>query len=101
MTNFPVNAATWCIFVLACMWASFQMSSSVETYIRGCQSHTFSNTQVTLNILIGRLLEHEEDGEAVIMRDGGQFSDEGLPDDEWKNHLLLVEPIGSMRTAKV
>ena len=30
-----------------------------------------------------------------------QLSDEGLTDDEWKNHSVIEEPIGSMLTAKV
>ena len=31
------------------------------------------------------------------MRHEDQFSDEGLTDKEWKNHLLLEEPMVSMR----
>ena len=46
------------------------MSRSVETYIR------FSD------IFTGSLLENEQDEEPVVMRDGGQFPDEGLTHDE-------------------
>ena len=37
-------------FARNCVWASFQMSRSVGTCIRGCQNYCFSNTQDTLNI---------------------------------------------------
>ena len=52
-TNFPTNAATWCIFACYCMWASFQMSGIVQTYTRRCQNSSLSNTQDILNIFIG------------------------------------------------
>ena len=58
------------------------MSTSVETYIRGCQDDSFSSTQDILN---GSVLQHEQEGEPVITRDEEQFSDDGLTDDEWKN----------------
>ena len=60
------------------------MSRSVETYTRGCQNYSLSNTQGTLNILIGSLFENRQDGEPSIIRHEKQISDEGLTDDEWK-----------------
>ena len=68
------------------MIASFQMSRSVQTCIRGCQDFSFSNTQDILNILTGSLLGNEQNGEQVILREEEQFSDEGLTDGEWKNY---------------
>ena len=62
LTIFPVNTATWCIFARDCVWASFQMSRSVETCIRGCQDYPSSNTQDILSILTGRLPENKQEG---------------------------------------
>ena len=70
-----------------------------QSYIKGCQNCSISKLPDILSILIGCLLEDEQEGEPVIVRDE-QFSDEGLTDDEWKNHVLLEETIGSMVTAK-
>ena len=50
--------------------------------------------QDSLNILTGSLLENEQDGDPVMMRDEEQLSDEGLTDDEWKKHLFVEEPVG-------
>ena len=47
------------------------------------------------NVILTKVHSH------AVMRDEEQFSDDGLTDDEWKNHLLLDEPIGSMPTAKI
>ena len=77
-TNFPVNTATRCTSARDCMWASVQMSRSVETCIRGCHSFSFSNTQDTLNIVTGSVLEHEQDGEPVKMRDVEGLADGDL-----------------------
>ena len=63
LTNVPVKTAKWCFFSRDCMWASFRKSTSVETYIRGCQNDSFSNTQDIPNMLIGSLLENEQEGE--------------------------------------
>ena len=76
LTRFPVNTGTWCVFARDCMWASFQMSRSVETNSRGC------HTQDMLNILTGSLLENEQDGESVILRDEETCSGECLTDDD-------------------
>ena len=92
LTKYPGNTTTWCIFARDCMWASFQMRRSVVPCIRGCQYGSFSNTQDIVNILTGSILENEQDGEPVIVRDTEPFSDEGLTDGEWK-HLLLEESI--------
>ena len=59
-----------------------------------------SDTQDPLNILTG-ILENEQDGEQVVLRDEERFSGEGLTDDAWNNHLLLEELIGSMLTTRV
>ena len=72
------------------------MSRSVESCIR-----VVSNTQDMLYVLTGRLLEHEQDEQPVIMRDEGPLPCEGLTDEEWENHLLFEETIGCMLTAKV
>ena len=45
-----------------------------------------------LNILSGSILENEQDGEPVILRDSGEC----VTDGEWTHHLLLEDPIGSM-----
>ena len=66
LINFSVNTATWCIFARDCMRASFQVSRSIETCIRGCQNYSFSNAQDILNILTGSLPENEQDGERVF-----------------------------------
>ena len=66
LTRSPVNTAKWCIFARDCMWASFQMSRSVDTCISGCQNYSFSNTQDILNILTGSFLENERDREPAI-----------------------------------
>ena len=78
LTHFPVNTATWCIFARDCMWASLQMSRSVETCITGCQNSAFSNAQDMPNFLTGSLFENEQSEEPVLLRDEGQFSCEGL-----------------------
>ena len=54
-----------------------------------------------LNILTGSFLDTEQDEKPAVLRDETHFSDERLADDEWKNHPLLEEPIGSMLTANV
>ena len=51
MFKFEVNTAAWCTFARDCMRASFHMSRSVDTCIRGCQNHSFPKTQDILNIL--------------------------------------------------
>ena len=50
-----------------------------------------------LDIPIGSLQENEHSEELIILRDGRQFSDEVLTNDEWSSHLSL-ESIGSMLT---
>ena len=82
LTFFPVNTATCCICARDCIWVSLQMSRSVETCIRGCQNYSSPNTQEILHILIGSLLEHEQSGELVILRDEEQIADESLTDGE-------------------
>ena len=72
LTNFPVNTAKWCIFSSDCMWASFQMCRSVETYNRSCQNYSD-----ILNVLIRSLFENEQSEDAVILHDGGQFPGDG------------------------
>ena len=52
-------------------------------------------------MLTGVLLENDQEGGPVFTRDEEQFSNEGLTDDNWKNHLLLEEPFGNMLTAQV
>ena len=47
------------------------------------------------------LVEDEQDGEPVLMRDEEQYSEDHLTDGEWKQHILFEEPIGSMLTAEV
>ena len=67
------------------------MSRFVETYIRGCQNYPFLKKQDFVNILIGSLLKHFQDGEPVIIRD----------EDERIDDLFLEGPIGIMLTAQV
>ena len=57
LTNFPVNTATVGIFTHDCMWASLQMSISVDSCIRDCQHNSLANTQDIQNILVGSHLE--------------------------------------------
>ena len=86
LTSFPIHTATWCVFARDFMWASFQMSRIVETYIGGCPNRSFSNTQDMLNILIGSLLEDEHNEEPVLLH-GGRYSGEDLIHDERKRFL--------------
>ena len=55
LKNFPVNTAMWCTFARDFVWASFKMSRSVQTFFRGCQNRSFSDTQDILNILTGSI----------------------------------------------
>ena len=80
--KFPSRHCNVVIFARCCTWASFQMSRSVEAYIRCCQDYTFSNTQGQLNILTGSLLENKEDEDPVIMRDEEQNLHESVTEDE-------------------
>ena len=84
LSSSPVNTATCCIIAGDCMWASFQKSRAVDTCIRCCQKHSFPNTQDTLNILIGSILENEQGGEPVILRDEEKFVSECLIDVAWE-----------------
>ena len=78
LTHFQVNTATWCTFARYCMWASFQMSRSIDTCTRDCQNYSISNTQDILTILTGSFLENEQNGEPSILRDGERLSSKCL-----------------------
>ena len=77
MTNVPIITATWCIVARDCIWASLQMSRIVETHTRCCHASYFTDTQDFLNMLIGSLLEDEQNEEPVILHDRGHCSGEG------------------------
>ena len=47
------------------------------------------NTQEILNILTRSLLDHEQDGEPVVLRDEERFSGECLTDGKKKNLSLM------------
>ena len=49
-----------------------------------------------LNILTGSLLDNGQDEEPVTLRHEEHFSAESLSSDEWKIHLVLEAPTGSM-----
>ena len=89
LTNIPINKAAWCVFARDCKWCIIANEPKSGDVHQSCQNSSLSNTLDILNILIGCLLEDEQDGEPVTVRDEEQFSDEGLNDDEWKNHHLI------------
>ena len=51
--------------------------------------------------MVGSILANEQDERPIVVRDEVEFSGEGLPGDQWGNHLLFEEPMGSMLISKV
>ena len=73
LTNIPIHTATWCVFARDCMWASFQMRRIVETYTRGCQNSSFTNTQDILNIMNGSKAKiHSARRRSIVRRRHGR-----------------------------
>ena len=75
------------------MIVCWQVSRIVDSHARGCQNSFLSNTQDVLNLLIGSVLEDEQNEESLMLHDGGAFQAKswqmmnGKVIDVWKSRL--------------
>ena len=99
-TNSPKNIATWCTFALDCM-GTISNERTVETHTRGCHNSSVTNTQDTLNVLIGSLrkMSKVKNQSFCVAEDNCPVT--GLTNDEWNSHVFFEEPIGTVLQANV
>ena len=87
-TNSPVNTATWSIFERDCVGIIRNEQISRDVHQRLSEQSFLRLLEVLLKM---------SRTENQLLR---TTKNEGLTDDEWKNHVLLEELFGNMLTAK-